>query len=120
MKLNFNKPNLSIPKMKLVKLDISKINLRKLNGMTILAVLSYLSILVIIPVLFGRKSSYIRFHARQGIALLFLWVIFSFSFYLPFIPWVLAVIIIASIIYGIVNAVTGKERILPLVGKYAK
>ncbi len=108
-----------IPKIKIAKLDWSKLNLRKVNSMTILAILSYLYILVIIPIIFGSKKPFIQYHTRQGMALLIVWVLFAFSFYLPVAPWIFALFIVVCIIVGIINVVTGHERPLPLIGKLA-
>lgn len=100
--------------------DMSKINLRKVNWLTVLAVLSYLHALVLIPLLFGRKSPFVQFHVRQGMALLFVWVIFALSFHLYFFPWVFIIYLIVAIISGINNVARGRERVLPILGKYVK
>jgi uncharacterized membrane protein len=110
---------IKIPKVNLKKIDWSKLNLRKVNSMTILAILAYLYILVLIPIIFGSKKPFIQYHARQGMALLIVWVLFAFSFYLPLAPWIIALFIVVCIIVGIINVVTGHERPLPLIGKLA-
>jgi uncharacterized membrane protein len=110
---------IKVPKVKLSKLDWSKFNLRKVNSTTILAILSYLYILVLIPIIFGSKKPFIQYHTRQGMALLVLWVLFSFSFFLPLLPWIIGLFIIVCIVVGIINVVTGHERPLPLIGKLA-
>jgi hypothetical protein len=109
-----------LPKIKIKKLDISKINLRKINLVTVMGILSYVHILVLIPLFFARKSPFVQFHVRQGIALLFVWVLFSFSFYVLFLPWIFALLILFLMFCGIVNVITGKERILPIVGGLTK
>lgn len=108
------------PKINLKSMDWSKWNFRKFNMMTILGILSYLNILVIIPALFGRKSPFVQFHVRQGIALLIVTVIFSFSFYVPILPILLALFIVICIIIGVINVLIGRERPLPIIGKWAK
>jgi len=110
---------ISLPKIKLSKLDWSKINLRKVNTTTVLAILSYLYVLVLIPIIFGSKKPFIQYHTRQGMALLIVWVLFAFSFHLPLAPWIIALFIVVCIIVGIINVVTGHERPLPLIGKLA-
>lgn len=85
----------------------------------ILATLSYLSILVLIPLIFGRKIEYIRYHARQGVALLGLWIVFTFSFYIPFLPWAIAILIILETIVGLVHVFKHRQKRLPLIGKMA-
>jgi uncharacterized membrane protein len=113
-------PKVKLPQIKLKKLDMSKINLRKFNWITVAGILAYLNILVLIPFFFVRKSPFVQYHVRQGLALLVVTVIFSFTFYLPLIPWIFAIFILICLIVGIANVATGRERPLPLIGKLAK
>lgn len=107
-------------KIKFKAPDMSKINLRKINWMTIGAVLAYLHVLVLIPLFLGRKSPFVQFHVRQGMALLFVWVIFALSFHLYLFSWVFIVYLVVAIISGINNVARGRERALPILGKYVK
>lgn len=107
-----------IPKIKTP--DFSKINFRQFNWLTVFGILSYLQILALVPFFFGRKSPFVSFHARQGILLLFIWVLFLFSFFVPLLPWIFALYLVAAIVWGIVNVVMGRERELPLIGKLVK
>jgi uncharacterized membrane protein len=126
---------IALPKIKLPKLkknaekaekkiaeaaDISKINVRKFNWLTVAAILSYLNVLVFIPLFFCRKSEFAQFHAKQGIILLIVWVLFYFSFYFPVVPYVFALIILIYTLIGVINVITGKRRKLPFIGKFAK
>lgn len=111
---------ISLPRISFTKPDLSKINLRKINWLTIMAIFSYLHVLVLIPLIFGRKSPFVQFHAQQGTILLFVWVLLSLSFYLPIVPWIFILYIAFSMVFGIVNVVTGKEKPLPLIGKLFK
>ncbi|MFA6963383.1 MAG: hypothetical protein WC227_01560 [Patescibacteria group bacterium] len=108
---------IKIPKMNFKKLDWSKWNFRKMNWQTILAVIAYLPVLTIISLVFSSKNPYLTFHVRQGIALHLLWILFVFSFFLPLIPWILAVALLALTVIGIINVVSGHERKLPVVGQ---
>lgn len=112
--------SINLPKINLKKLDWSKINLRKFNWLTVSALLSYFNILLLIPLFFSKKSSFVQFHVRQGMALLIVTVIFSFSFYIPILPILLALFIFVCFIIGIINVITGRERPLPFIGRFAK
>ena len=118
----FNLPKIAVPKVDFQKFDIRKISLRRLNWNTVLGILAYLHILVFIPALVNlrKKSPYLSFHTGQGIKLLVLWVLFPFSFYLPVLPWIAAVFIVICLLIGIINAVTGRERPLPIIGRFQK
>jgi uncharacterized membrane protein len=106
----------------------------------VMAILAYLGILVLVPIFAAKESPFARFHANQGLILfiafigwgivdgiltallrailwsgLGLWSLYSLGssvlnlVYLAFT--VLAVI-------GILNAVNGKAKELPFIGKY--
>jgi len=111
--------NIKLPKLNLTKLDWSKWNFRKFNWLTIMSAMSYLYVLVFIPLIFGRKSSFASFHARQGFLLLGLWILFGFTFFLPVLPWIFAIFIAVCIIWGIINVISGQEKPLPWIGKLA-
>lgn len=114
------KINIKMPAIKMKSIDWSKWNFRKFNWLTIVALLSYLNILVFIPLLFVRKSPFVQFHARQGLALFITTGIFLFSFYVLVLPWLCALFVLVCIIIGIMNVFRGLERPLPLIGRFAK
>lgn len=95
------------------KADFSKI---KIKPKHLLALLSYLNILVIIPMFLVHKDKFIKYHVKQGMALLVVWVVFGFSFFLPILPMVLAFFIAICIVIGFANVLAGKERPLPIIG----
>jgi uncharacterized membrane protein len=81
----------------------------------IFAVLSYLSVLVLVPLLAKKESKFAMFHAKQGLVLLIGWIagwILSFVF----IGFIIDIVLIVFSIWGIVNAATGKYVKLPLIG----
>lgn len=93
-----------------------------------MAILAYLSWLVIIPLVAAPQSRFARFHANQGLVLAIIstiWgVVTGILGVIPFIGWIIAAIMgIASIaflilmIIGIVNAANGEAKELPIIGK---
>jgi|GEM_PF-766048 len=121
-KSNIKLPKLKVPKINLKKVKapkMSKINLRKVNWITISGILCYLHALVIIPLIFNRKSSFVQYHARQGVALLFVWIILAEFFHAPLFPWFFIIYLVDAIVLGIINVVRGRERPVPLIGKWA-
>ena len=112
MKLNFEKVK-SIPG------SVKKINIRKFNWTTVLALLSYLNILVIVSFLASKNKPFVRFHAKQGIVLLAYFAVVFFTLHLPALPYIFFLFYVICIILGIVNAIRGGERHLPIIGKLA-
>lgn len=94
-----------------------------------LACLSYLGILFLIPMFVNKNSAYTRYHVNQGIVL-FIFdiavlvvasiigfiVTFTGLTLLSFIVTLLYILQIVLIIMGIVNAVSGKVKPLPIIG----
>ncbi len=90
-----------------------------------MAILCYLSVLVIIPLLTDAKNDpFVKFHIKQGLALLIFEVIGSFVWIVPVLGWLVGFIVwiltVVFFIMGIVNAVSGKEKELPLIGRMAE
>lgn len=92
-----------------------------------MAVLSYFSILVLIPVFAAKNSPFARFHANQGLILFvieaILWVVSMVLGWIPIIGWLLSIAIwvlelglLALSILGIVNAIQGQAKELPILG----
>ena len=87
-----------------------------------LALLSYLSVLVLIPIFAGGESRFVRFHANQGLILLIASVLVGALRFVPFLGWILSRIgqlaVLGYMILGIVNVVRGRARELPLIGQF--
>lgn len=91
----------------------------------VMAVLAYIGILFLVPLLAAPNSPYARFHTNQGLVLfLFDIAVGIVSGIMAFIPFVgliisslLGLAIFVFMILGIVNAATGKASELPLIGK---
>lgn len=118
MKFKFKKPEVKINLSSFKKIKFSSI--RKINLLTILSLLAYVNILSLITLLFSKKSQFLNYHSKQGVALLLLWALFGFSFYLPFLFWIFAAAICGLTLYGFFNVLWGRERPLPIVGKLAE
>ncbi len=100
----------------------------------IMSLFAYLGILFLIPMLACPNSKYARYHTNQGIVLFIAGAIVSVATgilttvlsIIPVIGTVLGVLIggVCSIvltvltILGIINAVQGKAKELPIIGKY--
>ena len=103
----------------------------------ITAMLSYLSVLVIIPLIFARRSHYARFHANQGLVLTIISLAYTLAtrIFVSFLDILFGGVYVAipttlssifnfgSIFFlillalGISNAVNGRAKELPLIGR---
>lgn len=84
----------------------------------LLACLSYLSFLCIIPLLGARKSRFAQEHAKQGLILFITWVIGSFVFWIPLFGWAAMVIVFMVNLIALVRCAEGSFWEIPYIGKY--
>lgn len=81
-----------------------------------IAVLSYIGILCLVPLLLKRDSNFVKFHSKQGLVLCIGWLVVWF----PLIGWLLGVALFVYSIFGIINVMDGKYAKLPIVGDLAE
>ena len=114
-----------------VHLSEEELRKKDVEDNKLMAILAYLSILVLIPIFAVPNSGFARYHANQGLLLLIseaVWSvlksILSTVFGLLGIPVLGMLLSIVDVIFfvfaiiGIVNVCNGEEKELPLIGKY--
>lgn len=89
-----------------------------------MAVLCYLGILLIIPLLTDAKNeAFVKYHLKQGIVLLIAGVAIGVISWIPVIGWLVGMVggIVMFVLWlmGIIAAASGEEKELPIIGKYA-
>lgn len=89
---------------------------------TMMAVLAYLGILVIVPLVSDAKNDpFVKFHAKQGLVLLIVWIVASVFSVVPFIGLIsffVYFIAFVLMIIGIMNASKGEMKELPVIGSW--
>lgn len=94
-----------------------------------MAILAYLGILIIIPFLTSAHNEpFVKFHIKQGLVLIISWVVsWMIGAVIHFIPLLGALVSLVlflfnciMVIIGIINAASGKEKELPVIGHFAK
>jgi uncharacterized membrane protein len=89
----------------------------------VIAALSYLGLLVLVPLLAKKDSLFCQFHAKQGLVLLIAWVIIGAVAVIPILGWIIGIVgsifLFVCFIMGLVNALSGQAGELPLIGQYA-
>ncbi len=98
-------------------------DIQKNKGM---AILSYISILVLIPIFAAKDSKFARFHANQGLILfvaeIVLGIVCAALGFIPVVGWIVNAVVylveVAYMILGIVYAAQGKAKDLPIIGQY--
>ena len=87
-----------------------------------MAVVAY--IIFFIPLLTDAKNDpFVKFHVKQGLVLLLGWVAGMIVGMVPIFGWIIApflgILLFVLFVIGIINALGGKEKQLPLIGQFA-
>lgn len=96
---------------------------KKTNGLDetrIMAAISYVWILCLVPLLLKRDNEYVMYHAKQGLVLFIIEVLGSFIFWIPVIGWLLWIAVVVLAIMGFLAALQGKRTDLPVISTLAK
>lgn len=116
-------------------------DLKDIADNKMMAILSYIGILVLIPWFAAPNSKFARYHARQGITLFMMYIayfIVSFllgmiktthylwggipyqatPWYISTLSWLIGIPLFILSIIGVINAAQGKAKELPVVGKF--
>lgn len=88
---------------------------------TTMAFLAY--IIFFIPLLTDSKNDpFVKFHVKQSLGLLLIWVAVSVLVRLLWILWTVMPILQLALfilwVLGVINALQGKQKALPLIGEY--
>ena len=90
----------------------------------VLGIISYLGPLSIISYLMAKDNEFVKFHAKQGLAVfgleVIVWVLGSMLWSLWMIYQLINLATLILSIIGIVNVVQKKEKALPIIGAFAQ
>ena len=89
----------------------------------LMAIMSYLGILCLVPVILNKEDEYVHFHARQGLVI-WVWSVFAiFMLYVPvigrFFFGLSAFMILIFSFIGMVSVLLAKAWKLPIIGGLA-
>ncbi len=85
-----------------------------------IASLSYLGILVLVPLLVKKDSKFSQFHAKQGLVLLIIWVVGWVFFWIPVFGQILLLALMILNIIAFAQALSGKYWEIPVISDWAK
>ncbi|MDD5430627.1 MAG: hypothetical protein PHP03_00115 [Candidatus Pacebacteria bacterium] len=88
----------------------------KTNEKNLVALFSYLGLLILIPLFAVKHDRFVHFHLRQGLVLLVIGVCAA----VPVVGPAFALAYMIFMIIGILNVLKGEEKHLPLIGQYAE
>ena len=86
----------------------------------VMGLLAY--ILFFIPLLAAKDSPFARYHANQGLVLFLAAILSAVILIIPILGWIIApilsIVITVLAVIGIINALNGKAKELPIIGKF--
>jgi uncharacterized membrane protein len=65
----------------------------------------------------NSKTALGSFHVRQGLMIFLCWMVLS---WIPNIGWLFALILLVFLIMGLISAINGKEKEVPIIGSLAQ
>lgn len=96
----------------------------KTGDKNMIAILSYIGILFLIPLLAAKDSPFAQYHAKQGLVLFIAEVATMLIVWIPILGWLIGfmawIIWVVLSLMGIINALGGKQVPLPIIGKFAE
>ena len=86
----------------------------------LMAVLAY--IIFLIPLLAAKDSPFAKYHTNQGLVLFLAAIASGVVLVIPILGWIFApiasILITVLAVIGIINALNGKAKELPIIGKF--
>jgi uncharacterized membrane protein len=109
--------------------DVPQSEAEDIEQNKVFAIVGYLGILFLVPLLAAPNSKFARYHANQGIVLFIASVVVTGAFYIlghipvigrvfGFVGYLVWLAVFVLMVLGIVNAANGKCQPLPVLGKY--
>lgn len=95
-----------------------------IEDVKVVSAVAYLGILFFVPMVTNPKSKYAMFHSNQGLLLLITAIAVNIvGAVIPFLGWFIiwplgSIFILVLFIMGLVNALNGKKKRLPLIGGF--
>lgn len=99
------------------KLDFDK---KDIEDNKVMAAISYLWILCLVPLLIKRESKFAQAHAKQGLILFIIEIVGSLIFWIPIIGWLLWVVVVLVALVAFIKALQGEYWEIPLVKEIAQ
>lgn len=85
----------------------------------LMGILSYIGILVLIPIFAAKDDPFVRYHANQGLVNFIVALVAGVLTAIPIVGIVAGLVGIVCFVFailGIINVVNGKMQPLPLIG----
>ena len=92
--------------------EVTKEDIEQNKTMAIVAYLGLIGLIVVLATGAHTKSEYVKFHLNQALPLMLLSVVSA----IPFLGWIVALVVLVLWIMGIIAAAQGEMKRLPITG----
>jgi len=89
----------------------------------VIAIVSYITwigLIVAFVLNIDKKNDFAKFHIRQALLLMIIALVGSFIFWIPILGWALAIILFILWLIGLIAAINGQKKLIPIIGKWAQ
>ena len=105
-------------------IDKISFSARDIDSNKIIASLSYIFILCLVPLLLQKKSAYAQFHARQGLTITVAWFVLWVFGIIPILGWIVAffgnILLLIVSIAGVIKTLNGESWQIPYIYEWSK
>lgn len=105
--------------------DPQDVRIQEGKSIALIAYLTFIGLVIALVMNNEKKNTFATYHIRQSLGLMLTGLAFSFVSWIPFLGWLIAILSFPFImilwIFGLLNAINGREKPIPLLGaKYAE
>lgn len=90
------------------------------KAIAIISYLTWIGWIVAFLLNMQNKTDFGRFHIRQSLLIMLIAIVGWIIFWIPIIGWILAIALLVLWIMGLVYAIQGNKKEIPLIGQYAQ
>lgn len=97
---------------------IPKFDTKDIDDNKLMAALSYVGVLCLIPLLGMKNSRFAQENAKQGLLLFLVWIAGSLVFWFPLFGWLAAIAVFVVNVIAFLKCLQGEFWEIPLLGQY--
>ena len=90
------------------------------KAIAIISYLTWIGLIVAFILNADKKNVFAKWHIRQALLLMIIATVCSLVFWVPILGWTLAVALFILWLIGLVSAIQGEEKLVPIIGKFAQ
>lgn len=90
------------------------------KAIAIIAYLTWIGLIIAFVMNMEKKNQFAKFHIRQALMLVLIGLVGWIVFWIPVIGWAAAVVLLVFWIMGLVHAIQGEAKEVPLIGSLAQ